>query len=163
MKRILFTAVALALLIPGLAKAQVTDGGTIVVDINDLLYVNIDVGDNQTLTPTVTDFDNAYVNAPTDLTILSGSNSAYDLFIRGATATWSYVGPEADPGKLVADLEFLPPGGSFTAMTQSNQTVESFANPGENSSTVGLRVALDYDTDVEGDYTMNYTVEVIAP
>ena len=166
MKRILITALVLALTIPGMVKAQTTDGGTIAVDIGELLYVNITTGDNQTLSPTLTDFDNTFVDATTALTIESGANAPYDLFIRGNAVTWTYD-PDgtsnSDPSKPLADLLFLPPGGSYTAMTTSNQVVENFAAPGENNSSVDLRVALDYADDVQGIYTMNYTVEVIAP
>ena len=167
MKRILFTALVLALMIPGMAKAQTTDGGTIAVDIGELLYVNIVTGDNQTVSPTLTDFDNAYVDATTALSIESGANAPYDLFIRGDAGTWTFDpngSGNSDPSKPVGDLGFkLASAGSYTSMTTSNQTVDNFANPGTNTSSVDLRVALDYGDDVEGIYTMNYTVEVIAP
>ena len=166
MKRNWYLALALALLVPGAAKAQTTDAGTISVDIGQLLYVDISTGDNQTLTPALADFDVGYDDASA-LTVDSGGNAPYDLFIRGDAGTWTYLpdgSGNTDPNKPVGDLLFkLASAGSYTAMTQTNQLVESFATPSTNSSSVDLRVALDYDTDVEGIYTMNYTVEVIAP
>ncbi|MCL7960313.1 MAG: hypothetical protein M8861_08990 [marine benthic group bacterium] len=166
MKRILFTALVLALVLPGMAKAQTTDGGTIAVNIGELLYVDITAGDNQTLTPALADFDAGFDDAAS-LTVLSGANAPYDLLIEGDNAAWAYNdngSGNADPSKPVADLLFQLSGGSgYTAMTTSPQTVESFAAPGTNSSTVDLRVALDYADDVEGIYTMNYTVSVVAP
>lgn len=166
MKRILLTAVSLALMVPGLAQGQSTDGGTIAVDIGQLLYVNITSGDNQTLTPGVTEFGSGYVDA-TALSIDSRGNAPYDLWIRGDAATWSYNpngSGNSDPSKPVGDLNFkLASAGSYTAMTTANQQVESFGSPGTNNSSVDLRVDLSYASDVEGIYTMNYTVEVIAP
>ena len=166
MKHTFITALALALLVPGMAKAQDTDGGTIAVDIGELLFVNISSGDNQTLTPGLTDFDAGFDDASA-LTVDSGGNAPYDLLIEGDGGTWTYDpngSGNADPAKPVGDLLYqLSGAGSYTPMTTSPQTVESFASAGTNSSSVDLRVALDYAEDVEGIYTMNYTVSVVAP
>jgi len=164
MKRILLTAVVLALMIPGMAKAQTTAGGTIAVDIGQLLFVDISSGDNQTLTPGLTEFDNGYDDASA-LTVNSSGNTAYNLFIRGDNATWTYD-PDGttnpDPSKPVGDLNFkLASLGTYTAMTTANQLVEAFTAPGDNSSSVDLRVDLSYANDVEGIYTLDYTVEVL--
>lgn len=164
MKRTLLTALALALMVPGMLQAQTTDGGTIAVDINELLFVDIVVGDNQTLTPNLTDFDAGFVDASA-LTVDSRGNTPYNLFVRGNSANWSY-NPDGsgntDPAKPVGDLNFkLASAGSYTAMTTANQLVEGFANPSTNSSAVDLQVDLSYVNDVEGVYTMNYTVEVL--
>ena len=164
MKRTLFTALALALLVPGMAQAQGTDGGTIVVDIGQLLFVDVSSGDNQTLTPGLTEFDNGYDDASA-LTVDSSGNTAYNLFIRGDAATWTFD-PDGttnpDPSKPVGDLNFkLASLGAYAPMTTANQLVEAFGSPGSNSSSVDLRVDLDYANDVEGIYTLNYTVEVL--
>ncbi len=165
MNRTLFTALALALMVPSMAQAQSTDGGTIAVNIGELLFVDISSGDNQTLAPSLADFDLGYDDASA-LTVDSGGNTAYNLSIRGNTATWSYNdngSGNSDPNKPVADLNFkLSTDASYTAMTTANQLVEAFGSPGTNSSDVDLRVDLSYATDVEGTYTMLYTVEVLA-
>ena len=164
MKRTLFTALVLALLIPGMAQAQTTDGGTIAIDITELLFVDITVGDNQTLAPTLTNFDAGFVDASA-LSVDSRGNTPYNLFVRGNSANWSYNpdgSANSDPAKPVGDLNFkLASAGSYTAVTTANQLVEAFASPSTNTSSVDLRVDLSYLNDVEGIYTMNYTVEVL--
>lgn len=164
MKRTLLTALALALMLPSMLQAQTTDGGTIAVDIDELLFVDISIGDVQTLAPTLTDFDNGYVDAA-PLSVISKGNTPYNLFIRGNSANWSY-NPDAsgntDPAKPVGDLTFqLSGAGSYTAMTTANQQVEGFGSPSTNTSAVDLRVGLSYVNDVEGIYAMAYTVEVL--
>jgi hypothetical protein len=161
MKRTLLTALALALMIPSVAKAQTTDGGTITLNVGDLLYVNIASGASQTLNATVSDFNAGFIDAA-PLTISSSGNTGYNLFVRGDATTWTYSGTETDPSKPVGDLGYkLASAGSYTAMTDANQLIE-LLGVGSNTSNVDLQVDLDYATDVEGAYELDYTVEVIA-
>jgi hypothetical protein len=161
MKRILFTALTLALVIPGMAKAQTTDGGTLTLNVGELLYVNIATGASQTLNATVADFNAGFIDA-TPLEIESSGNTGYNLFIRGESTTWTYSGTETDPNKPVGDLGYkLAAAGSYTQMTDGNQLIELLP-VGDNTSNVDLQVDLDYATDVEGSYDLAYTVEVIA-
>lgn len=165
MKRFLLATLLLGLFIPGLAKAQSTDGGTVALNITDLLFVSITSGSNQLLTPTISDFDNGFIDAA-PLSIDTKGNTDHDLFIRADNASWTYApdgSGNADPGKLASDLGYKLTAavGSHTGLTTANQLVDNLG-AGTNTVGVDLRVVLDYLADVEGDYSLDYTVEVIA-
>ena len=164
MRHTLFALLVLVLVLPGMARAQDEDGGTVTLNVGELLFVNISVGSDQTLTPTLTDFNNSYVDA-SQLTIDTKGNTAHNLYIRGDAGAWGYNpngSGNADPSKPVGDLNFkLASAGTYTGLTTSNQVVDNLA-AGQNAVNVDLRVDLDYDADVEGIYTLDYTVQVIA-
>ena len=65
MKRILFTALALALAAPGMAMAQSTAAGTVTLNVNQILSIEYTNSSTVTFAPTQADFDAGLIDGAT--------------------------------------------------------------------------------------------------
>ncbi len=117
------------------------------------------------VTATMTDMDVAAgLATPASVSFSVQGNRAWSVQISGAAATWT-ASTGAWSSKPVSDLRWSPfSTGATTAMSLTPVTVTSgSATAGSTSTTVYLRPAVHWATDLPGTYTIGVTFTLTTP
>lgn len=116
-------------------------------------------------TATMADMDVAAgVATPATVSYSVQANRSWSIQISGAAATWT-ASAGAWAGKPVSDLRWsLSSSGATTAMSLTPATVTSgSATAGSTSTTVYLRPAVHWSTDLPGTYTIGVVFTMTTP
>ncbi len=153
---------AVALCAPD-ARAQ---SATVTVNLNvpQLLFIELDAS-SVSFVATSADIENEYVEGQSS-EVTTRSNRPYELTVGADQPTWTWTNGNAgdtDPLKPASDLEWkLASAASFTPLSTSAASVTGGLLPrGQSVSNVDYRVALSYDEDVEGDYSIPITYTIV--
>lgn len=161
MKRTLLTALALALLIPGMAKAQSTAAGSVTLNINQILSIEITANADVSFTPTQADFDAGFIDGQT-ATLRTKGNTTHEVRVSAGNSTFAYTGSATPaPAKASTDFQWKVGTGSYLGMSTTSAQVGTY-NRGVNNTDVDYQLILDYVNDPEGTYDLAFTYEVIA-
>jgi hypothetical protein len=117
------------------------------------------------VTATMSDMDVAAgVGTPTPVSFTVQGNRAWTVQISGAAANWT-ASAGAWTNKPVSDLRWsLSSSGATTGMSITPATVASgSATAGSASTTVYLRPAVHWTTDLPGTYTIGVTFTLTTP
>lgn len=117
------------------------------------------------VTATMSDMDVAAgLGTPTPVSFTVQGNRAWSVQISGAAAKWT-ASAGAWTNKPVSDLRWsLSSSGATTAMSITPATVTSgSATAGSASTTVYLRPAVHWTTDLPGTYTIGVTFTLTTP
>jgi len=106
----------------------------------------------------------AGVATPVSVSLSVQGNRAWSVQVSGASATWT-ASAGAWASKPVSDLRWsLSPTGATTAMSVTPATVTSGpATAGSGSTTVYLRPAVHWATDLPGTYTIGVVFTLTTP
>lgn len=161
MKRKLLTALAAVILIPGAAKAQsTTAGGSVTLNIPQVLSIAFTSNADVSFTPTQTDFDAGFMDG-VSATLRTKGNTPHEIRVRSATSAFNYSGSVTPaPSKSASDFQWKVGAGTFLGMSTSNNSVGTYAR-GTHDVTVDYKLVLDYANDPEGSYDMSFTYEVV--
>jgi hypothetical protein len=161
MKRILFPALALAVLVPGMAMAQTTAGGTVTLNVDQMLSIEYTNSSTVTFTPTQADFEAGLIDGAT-AELRTKGNTPHEIRVSSSASTFSYTGAVSPaPVKPAADFQWKVGAGSYLGMSTNANSVGTF-NRGVHNTTVDYQLRLDYENDPEGQYDLSYTYEVVA-
>lgn len=160
MKRTLFTGLALALLVPGLAQAQTTAAGTVTLNVNQMLSIEYTNSSTVTFTPTQADFEAGLIDGAT-AELRTKGNTPHEIRVSSGASTFAYTGSVVPaPAKPASDFQWKVGAGSYLGMSTSANSVGTF-NRGVHNTTVDYQLLLDYVNDPEGQYDLAYTYEVV--
>jgi len=161
MKRTLFTAFALALLIPVAAHAQTTAGGTVTLNVNQMLSIQYTNSNTVSFTPVQADFDAGFIDGAT-AELRTKGNVPHEIRVSSSTSNFAYTGAVSPaPTKAASDFQWKVGAGSYLGMSTSANSVGTFSR-GVHDTTVDYQLLLDYVNDPEGQYDLSYTYEVVS-
>ncbi len=161
MKRILFTALALALAAPGMAMAQSTAAGTVTLNVNQILSIEYTNSSTVTFAPTQADFDAGLIDGAT-AELQTKGNTPHEIRVVADASTFTYSGSVTPaPVKPSTDFQWKVGAGSYLGMTTNPNSVATY-NRGVHNTTVDYQLILDYVADPQGQYDLAYTYEVVA-
>jgi hypothetical protein len=160
MKRILFGALALALSLPAAARAQTTAGGTVTLNVNQMLSIAYTNSNAVSFTPSQADFDAGFIDGAT-AELRTKGNTPHEIRVSAATSTFAYTGAVTPtPSKAASDFQWKVGAGSYLGMSTSPNSVGTFPR-GVHDTTVDYQLILDYVNDPQGQYDLTYTYEVV--
>lgn len=160
MKRTLLTVLALALMIPSVAKAQTSAGGTVQLNVNQMLSINYQNPNAVTFTPVQADFDAGLIDGAT-AELRTKGNTPHEILVSSNAAAFTYFGSVTPaPVKSSADFQWKVGSGAYVGMSTTAASVGTY-NRGVNLTTVDYQLLLDYVADPEGQYDLAYTYEVV--
>ena len=160
MKRLLLTALALALLVPSVARAQNSAGGTVQLNVNQMLSINYDNPNAVTFTPVQADFDAGFIDGAT-AELRTKGNTPHEILVSADAANFTYFGSVTPaPSKASTDFQWKVGSGAFVGMSTSTASVGTY-NRGVHVTTVDYQLILDYVADPQGQYDLAYTYEVV--
>lgn len=160
MKRTLFTAMALALLAPGVAEAQTSAGGTVTLNVIQMLSIEFTANADISFTPTQTNFDAGFIDGQS-ATLRTKGNTPHEIRVSSTNSTFGYTGSVSPaPTKAASDFQWKVGSGSYLGMSTSTNQVGTFSR-GVHDTTVDYQLLLDYVADPEGTYDLAYTYEVV--
>ena len=160
MKRTLLTALALAFLVPGIAKAQTSAAGSVTLNVNQILSIQITANPDVTFSPTETEFDAGLIDGES-ATIQTKGNTPHEILVSADAATFSYTGSAAPPpAKPSTDFQWKVGAGTYVGMTLGTAQVGTFAR-GVHDTDVDYQLLLNYVNDPEGTYDLAFTYEVL--
>ena len=160
MKRTLLTALALALLVPSMAQAQGSAGGTVQLNVNQMLSINYDNPNAVTFTPAQGDFDAGFIDGAT-AELRTKGNTPHEILVSSDAANFTYFGSVTPaPSKTSADFQWKVGSGAYVGMTTTTASVGTY-NRGVHVTTVDYQLILDYVADPQGQYDLAYTYEVV--
>ena len=161
MKRTLMTALALMILVPGFAKAQASAGGTVTLNVNQILSIEITANPDVTFSPTQADFDATFVDGQS-ATLRTRGNTPHEIRVSADNATFGYVGSAVPaPSKPSTDFQWKVGTGTYLGMSTTSAQVGTYAR-GVHITNVDYQLLLNYVNDPAGTYDLAFTYEVIA-
>ena len=162
MKRILFTALVLGLMIPGVAEAQTQAGGTVRLNVTRLLSIEfVNPGEAAvTFAPDQADFDAGFIDGA-NAQLRTKGNTPHEILVSSDAASFTYTGLAAPaPVKASTDFQWQVGGGGYQGMSTATNSVGTLAR-GVHLTDVDYQLVLDYVADPEGQYDLAYTYEVV--
>jgi hypothetical protein len=160
MKRTMLTALVLAFLIPGLAQAQTSAGGTVQLNVNQMLSIQYTNPNAVTFTPVQADFDAGFIDGAA-AELRTKGNTPHEILVSSDASTFTYFGSVSPaPSKASTDFQWKVGSGTYVGMTTSTASVGTF-NRGVHNTTVDYQLLLDYVADPQGQYDLAYTYEVV--
>jgi hypothetical protein len=161
MKRTLFTALVLALLVPGMAAAQTTAGGSVTLNVNQMLSIQYTNSNTVSFTPAQADFDAGFIDGAI-AELRTKGNVPHEIRVSAAASNFAYTGAVAPaPTKAASDFQWKVGAGSYLGMSTSANSVGTY-NRGVHNTTVDYQLLLDYVNDPQGQYDLSYTYEVVS-
>lgn len=161
MKRTLFMALALAFMVPGIAKAQAAAGGTVTLNINQILSIEITANPDVSFSPSQANFDAGLVDGQS-ATLRSRGNTPHEIRVSADNATFGYSGAAVPaPSKPSTDFQWKVGAGTYLGMSTTSAQVGTYAR-GVHLTNVDYQLLLNYVNDPEGTYDLAFTYEVIA-
>jgi hypothetical protein len=160
MKRTLLTALALAFLVPGVAKAQSSAAGSVTLNVNQILSIQITANSDVTFSPTEAEFDAGLIDGES-ATLRTKGNTPHEILVSADVATFGYTGSAAPPpAKPSTDFQWKVGAGTYVGMTLAPAQVGTFAR-GVHDTNVDYQLLLNYVNDPEGTYDLAYTYEIL--
>lgn len=161
MRRNWYMALALALLVPGTLQAQTTAGGTVTLNINQVLSIEYTGTNSVTFNPTQADFDAGLIDGATAQLRTKG-NTPHEIRVTANASNFSYSGSVVPaPVKPSSDFQWKVGAGSYLGMTTTPNSVGTFPR-GVHDTTVDYQLLLNYVNDPAGQYDLAYTYEVVS-
>jgi hypothetical protein len=173
----LTTAVAAAMLgLPADSLAQCFangNGGTcnqtgsVSITAGRVIRLQMSANSTALTTPTSADFD-AGLNATTGPTLTVSSNSAWRLYLRASTATWTATntspGAPARVNKPAADLKWAKvSGGPFAALTTADVALVNANATASNVTTLYFQTLYNWTLDTPGNYSLAVVLTLTSP
>jgi len=161
MNRTRIIALVVALWAPGTAQAQTTAGGTVTLNVNQVLSIEYTNSSTVTFNPTQTDFDAGLIDGAT-AELLTKGNTPHEIRVSANSSTFAYTGSVApSPVKPASDFQWKVGGGSYLGMSTNANSVGTYPR-GVHNTTVDYQLLLDYVNDPAGQYDLGYTYEVVS-
>lgn len=165
-------AIASLLAAPFALLAQVDQTADVTINVNPVLRLQLQSGDDIAITLAEADYDavdgTATKDAATETVLRVLSNLPWTVQVKAAAADFEHTPPvPADPtyDKPVADLELRRTGDpGYISLSAADQdvTTGNAGGFGANTFNVEYRIQSDVATDVPGEYTIELTYTVIT-
>jgi hypothetical protein len=161
MKRMFVAVLVLWLIAPAAARAQSSAGGTVTLNVNQVLSIEYTNSNTVTFSPTQADFDAGLIDGAT-AALLTKGNTPHEIRVRADASTFTYNGSVTPaPTKPASDFQWKVGSGSFLGMSTNANSVGTYPR-GVHNTIVDYQLLLDYVNDPAGQYDLAYTYEVVS-